>query len=169
MYHIRATSNDSYGVSNYRSIGCLFDSLLRLTTKNIKGPHHCPFVKGIHPWPVDSPHKGGSNAENVSIWWRHEVLDDSSSYLSILKKVASLFTVAIVCGKWQHASKTESCHGDNFAVTGKTTIQWQNHVYFWVYCISILIWTLCYSSITGVVFLAAHRGWWSISRSSHQF
>ena len=28
------------------------------------------FVKGIHRWPVNSPHKA-SNAENVSIWWRH--------------------------------------------------------------------------------------------------
>ena len=24
----------------------------------IKAPHHWPFVKGIHWWPVDSPHKG---------------------------------------------------------------------------------------------------------------
>ena len=28
-------------------------------------------VGGIHRWPVNSPHKWGSNAENVSIWWRH--------------------------------------------------------------------------------------------------
>ena len=53
-----ATSNDRHGVSNYRSIECLFNSLLRLTTRNIKGPRHCLFVRGIHRWPVDSPHKG---------------------------------------------------------------------------------------------------------------
>ena len=29
------------------------------------------FVRGIHRWPVNSPHKKASNAENVSIWWRH--------------------------------------------------------------------------------------------------
>ena len=29
------------------------------------------FVRGIHRWPVNSPHKGPSNTENVSIWWRH--------------------------------------------------------------------------------------------------
>ena len=28
------------------------------------------FVMGIHRWPVNSPHKG-SDAENISIWWRH--------------------------------------------------------------------------------------------------
>ena len=30
------------------------------------------FVRGIHRWPVNSPHiRPGSNAENVSNWWRH--------------------------------------------------------------------------------------------------
>ena len=31
------------------------------------------FVWGIHRGPVNSPHKKASNAENVSIWWRHHV------------------------------------------------------------------------------------------------
>ena len=29
------------------------------------------FVRGIHRWPVNSPAQKASNAENVSIWWRH--------------------------------------------------------------------------------------------------
>ena len=29
------------------------------------------FVRGIHLWPVSSPHKRASDAKNVSIWWRH--------------------------------------------------------------------------------------------------
>ena len=29
------------------------------------------FVRGIHRWPANSPHKRSSNAESVSIWWRH--------------------------------------------------------------------------------------------------
>ena len=33
------------------------------------------FVRRIHRWPLDSPHKAeGSNAENVSIWWRHHII-----------------------------------------------------------------------------------------------
>ena len=28
-------------------------------------------VRGIHWWPFNSLHKGPSNVENVSIWWRH--------------------------------------------------------------------------------------------------
>ena len=31
------------------------------------------FVRGIHHWSVDYPHKGASNAEYVSIWWHHHV------------------------------------------------------------------------------------------------
>ena len=29
------------------------------------------FVWGIHRWPVNSPHKGVSNAEMFPFWWRH--------------------------------------------------------------------------------------------------
>ena len=29
------------------------------------------FVRGIHRGPVNSPPQMASNAENVSIWWRH--------------------------------------------------------------------------------------------------
>ena len=31
------------------------------------------FMRGIHRWPVNSPHKGASNADNSFIWWRHHV------------------------------------------------------------------------------------------------
>ena len=33
------------------------------------------FVPGIHRWPVKSPEQMASNAENVSIWWRHHAMD----------------------------------------------------------------------------------------------
>ena len=40
------------------------------------------FVWGIHRWPVNSPHKKTSNAENVSIWRRHpELRKYNSSHL----------------------------------------------------------------------------------------
>ena len=44
--------------------------------RNIKGLCYCPFVRGIHRWLVDSPHKWDSDAENVSIWWCHNVQYD---------------------------------------------------------------------------------------------
>ena len=42
--------------------------------RNIKGPCYSPFVRGIHQWPVDSPAQKHSNAENASIWLRHNRL-----------------------------------------------------------------------------------------------
>ena len=46
------------GVSNYRPIECLFSSSFRLTAKKHERSALLPFVRGIHRWPVDSPHKG---------------------------------------------------------------------------------------------------------------
>ena len=37
------------------------------------------FVPEINRWPVKSPVQMASNAENVSIWWRHHVLPPESS------------------------------------------------------------------------------------------
>ena len=37
------------------------------------------FVRGIHRWPVNSPTKT-SDAENVSIWWRHHVMIHLDSF-----------------------------------------------------------------------------------------
>ena len=39
------------------------------------------FVKGIHRWPVNSPLKRASNAEDVSVSWRHH---DSRKYVRIV-------------------------------------------------------------------------------------
>ena len=38
----------------------------------IKAPHHWPFVRGIHRWPVDSPHKGQ--------WYRKHFLRHSQQH-----------------------------------------------------------------------------------------
>ena len=38
------------------------------------------FVWGIHQWPVNSPHKKASNAENVSIGWRHHMITHMTTH-----------------------------------------------------------------------------------------
>ena len=62
--------NGRNGVSNHQPHQCLFNRLF--VKENIKAPRHWPlcgecywpFVRGI-------PAQMASNAENVSIWWRH--------------------------------------------------------------------------------------------------
>ena len=39
-----------------------------------QGSASVAFGRGIHWWPVDSPHKGPNNTENVFIWWCHHAL-----------------------------------------------------------------------------------------------
>ena len=69
------------GVSNHRRLDCLLNRLFRRRSKETSAS--LPFVRGIHRWPVDSPHKGqrpvtggfpsqrADKAEFVFIWWRH--------------------------------------------------------------------------------------------------
>ena len=65
---ITATSNDRHGVSNYRSIECLFSISFRLTTSKVRVTvplwGECTGDRWI-------PAQRDSNAEKNSIWWRH--------------------------------------------------------------------------------------------------
>ena len=39
-----------------------------------QGSASLTFVREIHWWPVDSPYKSASNAEDISTWWRHHAV-----------------------------------------------------------------------------------------------
>ena len=68
------------------------------------------FVREIHRWLVNSPQKN-SNAENVSIWWRHHE-SKSSLRTPFLRKYMLEFYIM------PRPLKTESCHYGSFSVTG---------------------------------------------------
>ena len=44
------------------------------------------FVRGIHRWPVNSPHKGQVTRKNVAVWWRHHVLRYTYEDVKIVAK-----------------------------------------------------------------------------------
>ena len=50
--------NEHGGVSNHRCLDCLFSCLFRHKSKKQQSSTPLAFVRGIHHWPVDSPHKG---------------------------------------------------------------------------------------------------------------
>ena len=52
------TSHERHVDTNHWSFHCLFNSLCRPTSKKHQILHCWPFVRGIHRWPVNSPHKG---------------------------------------------------------------------------------------------------------------
>ena len=63
--------NERDGVSNHQPHDYLLNRLFRYRSK--KTSASLAFVRGIHRWPVKFPVQMASNAENVSIWWRHHV------------------------------------------------------------------------------------------------
>ena len=46
------------GVSNHRRLGCLLNRLFRRRSKKHLSSASLAFVREIHRWPVNSPHKG---------------------------------------------------------------------------------------------------------------
>ena len=67
------TPHELHLVWNHRSFDCLCNSLCGLTSKKHQSPYYWPFVRGIHRWPVNSPHKGPVTRRKASIWLRHHV------------------------------------------------------------------------------------------------
>ena len=67
--------NGRYGVSNHQPHDCLLNRLCmrRSIKENVKTPRHWPLC-GNSPMTGEFPAQMASNAENVSIWWRHHDL-----------------------------------------------------------------------------------------------
>ena len=69
--------NEHSGILNHRLLDCLPTVCLNADQRKYKNSVSLAFVRGMHWWPVDSPHKGpASNIENVSLWWCHHDLRD---------------------------------------------------------------------------------------------
>ena len=65
--------NGRDGVSNHQPHNCLLNRFFKTQIKeNIKDPRHWPLC-GEFTGTGEFPAQMASNAENVSIWWRHHV------------------------------------------------------------------------------------------------
>ena len=81
------------GVSNEQPHDCLLKHLFRhLIKENIEDPRHCPLWG---EFTGEFPAQRASNAENVSIWWRHHALECGASICSDVFKV-TCDTISIV-------------------------------------------------------------------------
>ena len=63
--------NEHNGVSNHQPHDVYLSVYWGADQRKHQSSVSLAFVRGIHRWTVNSPHKGASNAENVSIWWHH--------------------------------------------------------------------------------------------------
>ena len=74
------------GVSNHPPRDCLLNRLFKTHIKETSNLRVLAFVRGIHRWPVNSPHKGSVTRKMFSIWWRHR----DSDYNPIKKHCARI-------------------------------------------------------------------------------
>ena len=61
--------NKRDGVSNHRRLDCLLNRLFRRRSTKINF-RVTGIFRGIHRWPVNSPHKKSVTWKSISIWWR---------------------------------------------------------------------------------------------------
>ena len=59
------------GISNHQPYDCLLNRLFRRRSKKTSKLHVTGLCEGNSPVTGEFPAQRGSNAENVSIWWRH--------------------------------------------------------------------------------------------------
>ena len=71
---LRWRHNEWDGVSNHQPHDCLFDRLSGRRSKKTSKPRVTGLCAGNSPGTGEFPAQMASNAETVSIWWRHHVL-----------------------------------------------------------------------------------------------
>ena len=70
--------NERDGVSKHQSRDGLLNRLFRRRSKKIPKLHVTGLCEGNSPVTGEFPSQRASNAENVSIWWRHQVIKESA-------------------------------------------------------------------------------------------
>ena len=70
-FTLRWRHNEHDGVSNHQPHDCLLNRLFRRRSKKISKLHVTGHCAGNSPGTGEFPAQMTSNAENVSIWWRH--------------------------------------------------------------------------------------------------
>ena len=72
---LQCRHNERNGVSNHTRLDCLLDRLFRRRSKKTSKLRVTGLCAGNSPVTGEFPAQNTSNAENVSIWWRHHVID----------------------------------------------------------------------------------------------
>ena len=75
------------------------------TKYDIKDPHNWPFVRGIHRWPVDSPHKGAVTRKKFP---RHDIIVFFSGMYECIPP------------HWNGTGSWNSCHRSPWSLTRTT-------------------------------------------------
>ena len=76
-FSLQSSHNGCDGISNHQPHDCLLNCLFRHWSKKTSKLHITGLCTGNSPVTGEFPAQMASNAENVSIWWRHHVCQTS--------------------------------------------------------------------------------------------
>ena len=89
--------NESDYISNHRCLHCFSTVGPGADQRKDQSSASLASVRGVHRWRVNYPPKKASNAENVSIWWRHHVvLDIHLTHFILTLHLATTKTILLV-------------------------------------------------------------------------
>ena len=71
VHSLRWCHNELDGISDHQPHDCLLNLLFRRRSKKTSKLCVTGFCVGNSPWTGELPAQKASNAENISIWWRH--------------------------------------------------------------------------------------------------
>ena len=74
LYPLRWRHNERDGISNHQPRDCLLNRLFRRRSKKTSKLRVIGLCEGNSPVTGEFPAQRASNAENVSIWWRHHAV-----------------------------------------------------------------------------------------------
>ena len=95
---IQWRDNERDGISNHRHLDCLFNLLSRCRSKKTSKFRVIGLCEGNAPVTGEFPSQRASNAENVSIWWRHHgilELNLFSEYWQLSHEVSALVHISM--------------------------------------------------------------------------
>ena len=103
--------NETNGFLNHRRLNCLLNRLFRHRLKKHQSPASLAFVRGIHRWPVNSPHKR-----------------------LVMRKMFP-FDDVIIMWQWIHNAVTNKEHRSNIELTIKNPNPPRLEGSGWIHCL----------------------------------
>ena len=101
LYPLRWRHNGCNDVSNHQPLDCLFNLLFRRRSNETSNLRVTGLCAGSSPGTGEFPAQMASNAENVSIWWRHHAVTYPGLSISRANKGVGGHSDVIGCNLFQ--------------------------------------------------------------------
>ena len=106
--------NEHHSISNHRRLDCLLNGLFRHESKKHQSSVSLAFVRGIHRWPVKSPHKRPVTRKIIpfdDVIMNHTIFHDLVNQLSYNEKSVLRWNIAVhESSQWKYMCSRAIAH-----------------------------------------------------------